>query len=193
MECWRFYSSLIVICVVFSSPRLAAASDVRPDDTVSRSEHESVREQLEAEVSRLTQLLQGALRKQDEMALEAAEAWQKVRGTGGPKTSTGGQKLLTLSLLSSRQARESGAEREALQELATSREEENQTLSSRLAESQDGVSQLKQLVENHVASEREKNKRVRTVATATPNAREGTHNRDVCVRRSMISRGRWGS
>ncbi|XP_056874686.1 ankycorbin isoform X1 [Takifugu flavidus] len=114
--------------------RLAAASDVRPADTVSRSEHESVREQLEAEVSRLTQLLQGALRKQDEMALEAAEAWQK--------------------------ARESGAEREALQELATSREEENQTLSSRLAEAQDGVSQLKQLVENHVASEREKNKRI---------------------------------
>lgn len=105
----------------------------------------------------------------------------------------GGQKLLTLSLLSSRQARESGAEREALQELATSREEENQTLSSRLAESQDGVSQLKQLVENHVASEREKNKRVRTVATATPNAREGTHNGDVCARRSMIFRGRWGS
>lgn len=41
-----------------------------------------------------------------------------------------------------------------------SREKENQTLTSRLAESQDAVSQLKQLVENHVASEREKNKRV---------------------------------
>lgn len=41
-----------------------------------------------------------------------------------------------------------------------SREKENQTLSSRLAESQDAVCQLKQLVENHVASEREKNKRV---------------------------------
>lgn len=40
-----------------------------------------------------------------------------------------------------------------------SREKENQTLSSRLAESQDAVCQLKQLVENHVASEREKNKR----------------------------------
>lgn len=40
------------------------------------------------------------------------------------------------------------------------RETENQTLTSRLAESQDAVSQLKQLVENHVASEREKNKRV---------------------------------
>lgn len=54
-------------------------SDV-PDDTVSRTEHESVREQLGAEASRLTQLLQGALRKQDEMALDAADAWQKVRG-----------------------------------------------------------------------------------------------------------------
>lgn len=64
---------------VLSLPRLAAMSDVAPDDTVSRTEHESVREQLAAEVSRLTQLLQGALRKQDEMALDAAEAWQKVR------------------------------------------------------------------------------------------------------------------
>lgn len=107
--------------------------------------------------------------------------------------STGGRQRLTLSLLSSRQARESGAEREALQELATSREEQNQTLSSRLAESQDGVSQLKQLVENHVASEREKNKRVRTVATATPNVKGGTHHRYVCACRSMIFRGRWGS
>lgn len=75
-------------------PRLAAASEVRPDDAVPRSEHESLREQLEAEVRRLTQLLQGALRKQDEMALEAAEAWQKVRdqemihGGGGGHTDT---------------------------------------------------------------------------------------------------------
>lgn len=46
-------------------------------------------------------------------------------------------------------------------------EAEKQTLSSKLAESQDAVSQLKELVENHVASEREKNKRVRrTAATA---------------------------
>lgn len=62
--------------------------------------------------------------------------------------------------LSIHQARENGAEREALQELVMSREKENQTLTSRLAESQDAVCQLKQLVENHVASEREKNKRV---------------------------------
>lgn len=58
------------------------------------------------------------------------------------------------------QARENRAEREALQELVMSREKENQALTSRLAESQDSVCQLKQLVENHVASEREKNKRV---------------------------------
>lgn len=51
----------------------------------------------------------------------------------------------------------------------TSREKENQTLTSRLAESQDAVSQLKQLVENHVASEREKNKRVRTIISVGPN------------------------
>ncbi|XP_022617933.1 ankycorbin isoform X2 [Seriola dumerili] len=114
--------------------RLTVEKDVTPDDSVSRLEHETMREQLEGEVNHLTQLLQGALRKQDEMALEAADAWQK--------------------------ARENRAEREALQELVMSREKENQTLSSRLAESQDAVCQLKQLVENHVASEREKNKRI---------------------------------
>lgn len=58
------------------------------------------------------------------------------------------------------QARENRAERETLQELLISREKENQTLTSRLVESQDAVCQLKQLVEEHVASEREKNKRV---------------------------------
>lgn len=104
------------------------------DNSVSRVEHDTMKKQLEGEVSHLTQLLQGALRKQDEMALETTDAWQ--------------------------QARDNHAEREALQELVMSREKENQTLTSRLAESQDAVSQLKQLVENHVASEREKNKRI---------------------------------
>lgn len=59
--------------------RPMAEKDVNPDDSVSRPEHETMREQLEGEVNHLTQLLQGALRKQDEMALEAADAWQKVR------------------------------------------------------------------------------------------------------------------
>ncbi|XP_063334733.1 ankycorbin isoform X3 [Pelmatolapia mariae] len=114
--------------------RLTAEKDVTPDDSVSRVEHDTVREQLEGEVNHLTHLLQEALRKQDEMALEAADAWQK--------------------------ARDNGAEREALQELVMSKEKENQTLTSKLAESQDAVCQLKQLVENHIASEREKNKRM---------------------------------
>ncbi|XP_075945756.1 ankycorbin isoform X2 [Anarhichas minor] len=114
--------------------RLTAEKDVTPDDSVSRAEHENTQEQLEGKVNHLTQLLQGALRKQDEMALEAADAWQK--------------------------ARDNRAEWEALQELVMSREKENQTLTTRLAESQDAVCQLKQLVENHVASEREKNKRI---------------------------------
>lgn len=48
-----------------------------------------------------------------------------------------------------------------------SREKENQTLTTRLAESLDAVCQLKQLVENHVASEREKNKRVRATLFAS--------------------------
>ncbi|KAM6976379.1 ankycorbin [Tautogolabrus adspersus] len=114
--------------------RLTAEKDVNLVDSVSRVEHDTTREQLEGEVNHLTQLLQGALRKQDEMALEAADAWQK--------------------------ARDNRAECEALQELLLSREKENQTLTSKLAESQDAVCQLKQLVESHVASEREKNKRI---------------------------------
>ncbi|XP_014822447.1 PREDICTED: ankycorbin isoform X1 [Poecilia mexicana] len=114
--------------------KLNAEQDVTSEDAVPRLDHETMREQLEGEVNHLTQLLQAALRKQDEMALEAADAWQK--------------------------ARDNRAEREALQELLMSREKENQTLSSKLAEAQDAVCQLKQLVENHVASEREKNKRI---------------------------------
>lgn len=64
---------------VLSFTRLSTEKDVTPDDSVPHLEHETMREQLEGEVNHLTQLLQGALRKQDEMALEAADAWQKVR------------------------------------------------------------------------------------------------------------------
>lgn len=63
----------------------------------------------------------------------------------------------------------------------TSREKENQTLTSRLAESQDAVSQLKQLVENHVASEREKNKRVRTIVSVGPNLNYCGHVQRSCL------------
>ncbi|KAM9735183.1 ankycorbin isoform 2-T2 [Menidia menidia] len=114
--------------------RMSNEKEVTPDESVSRSDHDNMREQLEGDVNHLRQLLQDALRKQDEMALEMADVWQK--------------------------ARDNCAEREALQELLISREKENQTLSSRLAESQDAVCQLKQLEENHVASLREKNKRI---------------------------------
>ncbi|XP_061554681.1 ankycorbin isoform X3 [Phycodurus eques] len=114
--------------------RLTVEKDTTSEDSISGEEHNKMREQLEGKVNHLTQLFQEALRKQDEMALEAADAWQK--------------------------ARDNRAEREAIQEVLTSREKENQSLNSRLAESQDAVCQLKQLVENHVASEREKNKRI---------------------------------
>ncbi|XP_061656006.1 ankycorbin isoform X2 [Phyllopteryx taeniolatus] len=114
--------------------RLTVEKDTTSEDSISGEEHNKMREQLEGKVNHLMQLFQEALRKQDEMALEAADAWQK--------------------------ARDNRAEREAIQEVLTSREKENQSLSSRLAESQDAVCQLKQLVENHVASEREKNKRI---------------------------------
>ncbi|XP_010875577.2 ankycorbin isoform X2 [Esox lucius] len=114
--------------------RLTVEKDHTPDDSVSRLEHEQMREGLETEVGHLTQLLQGALRKQDEMALEAAAAWQELK--------------------------EGRSEREAVQELAISREKENHTLNTKLREAQDAIAQLKKLVESHVSSEREKNKKI---------------------------------
>lgn len=63
---------------LFCQRLVAAEEDVTAQDSVPREEYETLREELEGESSRLTQLLQGALRKQDEMALEAADAWQKV-------------------------------------------------------------------------------------------------------------------
>lgn len=53
---------------------------VTSDDSVPREEHETMREQLKSDVKHLRELLEEALRKQDELALEAANAWQKVEG-----------------------------------------------------------------------------------------------------------------
>ena len=159
-----------MVLVRLSIKRLSAAKDGTQEDSASRMEQESRREQLEGEVKHLTQLLQGALRKQDEMALEAVDAWQMVRRK---RSDTKQLLMLTVYCLHMyvclktdltrciHQARDNRAELEALQELLMSREKENQVLTSRLAEAQDAVCQLKQLVENHMASEREKNKRVR--------------------------------
>lgn len=70
--------------ILLSFISLSAEKDVTPDDSVSHLEHKTMREQLEGEANHLKQLLQGALRKQDEMALEAADAWQKVRKKEDP-------------------------------------------------------------------------------------------------------------
>ncbi|CDQ60284.1 unnamed protein product [Oncorhynchus mykiss] len=114
--------------------RLTVEKDHTPDDSISRLEHEQMRGGLETEVGHLTQLLQGALRKQDEVALDAAAAWQELK--------------------------EGRSKREALQELAVSREKENHALSTKLRGAQDAIAQLKKLVEGHVSSEREKNKKI---------------------------------
>ncbi|XP_071009243.1 ankycorbin isoform X1 [Oncorhynchus clarkii lewisi] len=114
--------------------RLTVEKDHTPDDSISRLEHEQMRGGLETEVGHLTQLLQGALRKQDEVALDAAAAWQELK--------------------------EGRSKREALQELAVSREKENHALSTKLRGTQDAIAQLKKLVEGHVSSEREKNKKI---------------------------------
>lgn len=70
----------MIFLASLSHKSLTSEKAVTPDGSVSHVEHENMREQMEHEVNHLTQLLQGALRKQDEMALEAADAWQKVGG-----------------------------------------------------------------------------------------------------------------
>lgn len=114
--------------------RLTVEQERTPDDTVPRADHERLRERLEAEAARVTRLLQDALRKQDEMALEVAAAWQE--------------------------ARDVRAEKQTLEELAASRLQENNTLGAKQREAQELIAHLKKQVENHVASEREKNKKV---------------------------------
>ncbi|XP_072518789.1 ankycorbin [Salminus brasiliensis] len=114
--------------------RLTVEKDVTPDDSVSRLDHEQLRESMEGEVNHLTGLLQDALRKQDEMALEVTAAWQEVK--------------------------DGRNEKQAAQKLALSREQENNVLNSKYKEAQDIIMQLKKQVENHVNSEREKNKKI---------------------------------
>ncbi|XP_051733671.1 ankycorbin isoform X5 [Ctenopharyngodon idella] len=114
--------------------RLTVEKDVTPDDSLSRLEYEQMRETLEGEISHLNHLLKDALRKQDEMALEVTAAWQEVK--------------------------DGRNEREAAQELAVCREQECSALNTRYKEAQDIIIQLKKQVENHVISEREKNKKI---------------------------------
>uniref|UniRef100_A0A673IQW4 Ankycorbin-like n=1 Tax=Sinocyclocheilus rhinocerous TaxID=307959 RepID=A0A673IQW4_9TELE len=114
--------------------RLTVEKDVTPDDSLSRMEYEQMREKLEGEISHLNHLLKDALRKQDEMALEVTATWQKVKDARN--------------------------EREAAQELAVCREQECSALNTKYREAQDVVVQLKKQVENHVISEREKNKKI---------------------------------
>ncbi|XP_051533478.1 ankycorbin-like isoform X2 [Myxocyprinus asiaticus] len=114
--------------------RLTVEKDVTPDDLLSRLEYEQMRETLEGEISHLNDLLKDALRKQDEMALEVTAAWQEVK--------------------------DSRKEKEAAQELAVCREQECSAVNTRFREAQDVIVQLKKQVENHVNSEREKNKKI---------------------------------
>uniref|UniRef100_A0A8C2HY84 Retinoic acid induced 14 n=1 Tax=Cyprinus carpio TaxID=7962 RepID=A0A8C2HY84_CYPCA len=114
--------------------RLTVEKDVSPDDSLSRMEYEQMREQLESEISHLNHLLKDALRKQDEMALEVTAAWQEVKDARN--------------------------EREVAQELVVCREQECSVLNTKHREAQDVVVQLKKQVENHVISEREKNKKI---------------------------------
>ncbi|KAL2100026.1 hypothetical protein ACEWY4_004420 [Coilia grayii] len=114
--------------------RLTVEQERTPDDSVPRQEHAKLREKLEAEAAHVTRLLQDALRKQDELALEVAAAWQEAKDGRG--------------------------EKQTLEELAASRLQENNTLSAKHREAQDLINHLKKQVENHVASEREKNKKI---------------------------------
>ncbi|TTW89877.1 Ankycorbin [Bagarius yarrelli] len=114
--------------------RLAVEKSTTPDDCVSKMDHEQMRESLERKINQLTQLLQDALRKQDEMALEVTAAWQEVKDDKN--------------------------EKEAAKKLALAREQENNLLSGKCREAQEAIMHLKKQVENHVISEREKNKKI---------------------------------
>ncbi|XP_053334173.1 ankycorbin isoform X1 [Clarias gariepinus] len=108
--------------------------NLTPNECVSKLENEQMRESLEGKINHVTQLLQDALRKQDEMALEVTAAWQEVK--------------------------DGKNEKEAAQKLAVAREQENNVLSGKCREGQEAIMQLKKQVENHVNSEREKNKKI---------------------------------
>ncbi len=114
--------------------KLTVKKNVTPDDSLSRLEYEQMRKTLEGEISHLNHLLKDALRKQDEIALEVTAGWQEVKDVRN--------------------------ERAAAQELAVSRERECSALNTKYREAQEVVVQLKKQVENHVISEREKNKKV---------------------------------
>ncbi|XP_067279320.1 ankycorbin isoform X2 [Pseudorasbora parva] len=114
--------------------RLTVEKDLTPDDSLTRLEYDQMRETLEGEISHLNHLLKDALRKQDEMALEVTTAWQEVK--------------------------DSKSEREVAQELAVCREQECSALNTRYKEAQDIIVQMKKQIENHVISEREKNKKI---------------------------------
>ncbi|XP_050948774.1 ankycorbin isoform X2 [Labeo rohita] len=114
--------------------RLTVKKDVTPNDSLSRLEYEQMRKTLEGEISHLNHLLKDALRKQDELALEVTTAWQEVKDARN--------------------------EREAAQELAVSREQECSALNTKYREAQEVIVQLKKQVENHVISERDKNKKI---------------------------------
>lgn len=116
--------------------RPVAVKDATPSDCVLKMEHEQMRESLESKINHLSQLLQDALRKQDEMALEVTAAWQEAKDGKNKK--------------------------EAAQKLAVAREQENNALGGKCREAQDAVTQLKKQLETHVISEREKNKKVHT-------------------------------
>lgn len=110
------------------------------NNVTSDLKYEQMREKLECEISDLSHLLKDALRKQDEMALEVTTAWQEVK--------------------------DGRNEKEAAQELAVSREKECSALNARCREAQDIIVQMKKQVENHVISEREKNKKVTLTITS---------------------------
>ncbi|KAG9342559.1 hypothetical protein JZ751_015974 [Albula glossodonta] len=114
--------------------RLTVEKDVTPDDSVSRLEYEQLRESLEGEVSQLTALLQDALRKQDEIALEATAAWQEVK--------------------------RGRSEKEAMQDMVTAKDQEKSELNSKYREAQETIIDLKKRTAGLISSEQSKTKKI---------------------------------
>lgn len=106
-----------------------------PDSLISVREHARVKEALESEVTRLSRLLQDALRKQEELKLELTAARGEVKNVK--------------------------AGREEAQKEVRLKEQERKVLSGRWEEAQKEISQLKERLENHVIADRDKNKKVR--------------------------------
>ncbi|XP_066568238.1 ankycorbin isoform X5 [Amia ocellicauda] len=114
--------------------QLSAEKSTLREDSIPRRAHEELKDALESEIRQLTVNLQQALRKQDELSLEVAQAWQEVK--------------------------EVKNEKQTIQGIATSKDQENNELQARYKEAKELVSHLKKQVESFSDIEEDKDKKI---------------------------------